>query len=300
MDFRDLKYFEAIAEEGHLGRAAEKMFRTQPALTKCIDRLEEELGAKLFERTSRGMRLTPVGDVLLARTRQVGLLMNEATREISDYAKGFQGHIRLGCVPTLAEHLLPRVCKELLTEASKVTVDIKVAMNDVLLDGLRSGELDLVLGPLVQSDTTFVSEEVIQDKMIVVASPHHEIFSRQVTLEALLEYGWVLPAATVSSRKWLDSVFDANGLSRPRVQISPTMLNMMLPLIEETGLLGFASQTNLQPGRTQLREVPFATTTLLRRMGLTYRQDAYLAPATQRLIALFRGRMMESSDGSMR
>lgn len=49
MDFRDLKYFEAIADEGHLGRAAERLYRTQPALTKCIDRLEDELGAKLIE-----------------------------------------------------------------------------------------------------------------------------------------------------------------------------------------------------------------------------------------------------------
>jgi DNA-binding transcriptional LysR family regulator len=288
MDFRDLKYFEAIAEEGHLGRAAERMFRTQPALTKCIDRLEDELGAKLFERTSRGMRLTRVGEVLLARTRQVGIVMAEATREINDYTRGFEGHIRLGCVPTLAEHLLPRVCKELLAEAGKVTIDLKVSMNDVLLDGLRAGELDLVLGPLVQNDPAFVSEEIIEDRMSVVASPQHEIFSRQVSLEALLEYGWVLPAPTVSSRQWLDGVFDQHGLPRPRVQISPTMLNMILPLIEETGLLGFASQSTLRPGRSQLKEVPFPLTTLHRRLGITYRQDAYLAPATQRMIALLR------------
>lgn len=286
MDFRDLKYFEAIAEEGHLGRAAERMFRTQPALTKCIDRLEEELGAKLFERAGRGLRLTPVGEVLLARTRQMGMMMDETTRQISDYAKGFEGHIRLGCVATLAERLLPEVCKELLAEASKVTIDLKVSMNDVLLEGMRAGELDLVLGPLMQTDQAFVSEEIMQDKMVVMASPQHEIFSRKVSLEALLEYDWVLPASTVASRQWLDNVFDQHGLSRPRVQISPTVLNMILPLIEQTGLLGFASQLNLQTGRTHLKEVPFPLTTMHRRMGMTYRQDAYLSPATQRLIAL--------------
>src|SRR6476469_4587157 len=119
MDFRDLKYFEAIADEGHLGRAAERLYRTQPALTKCIDRLEEELGAKLFERAGRGLRLTGVGEVLLARTRQMS--------------------------------------KELLAEASKVTVALKVSMNDVLLGALKAGELDLVLGPLTQTDETFIS-----------------------------------------------------------------------------------------------------------------------------------------------
>ena len=60
MDFRDLKYFVAIAEEEHLGKAAEKLFKTQPALTKAVDRLEEQLGAELFERVGRGIRLTDV------------------------------------------------------------------------------------------------------------------------------------------------------------------------------------------------------------------------------------------------
>jgi DNA-binding transcriptional LysR family regulator len=67
MDFRDLKYFAVIAEEGHVGRAAERLYKTQPALTKCIDRLEEQLGAPLFERVGRGIRLTPVGEALLPR-----------------------------------------------------------------------------------------------------------------------------------------------------------------------------------------------------------------------------------------
>jgi len=66
------------------------------------------------------------------------------------------------------------------------------------------------------------------------------------------------------------------------------MLNTILPLIEETGLLGFASRSTLRPGRSQLKEVPFPLTTLYRRMGITYREDAYLAPATQRLLALLR------------
>ncbi|NEX63744.1 LysR family transcriptional regulator [Noviherbaspirillum galbum] len=288
MDFRDLKYFEAIAEEGHLGRAAEKLFRTQPALTKCIDRLEDELGAKLFERAGRGLRLTPLGEVLLARTRQMALMMDDTVREIGDHAKGVEGHIRLGCVPTLAEHLLPQVCQELLAEAPKVTIDLKVGMNDALLEGLRAGELDLVLGPVVQNDAAIVSEEIMRDKMVVMASARHAIFSRPVTLETLLEYDWVLPARSVASRQWLDNVFDQHGLSGPRVQICPTVLNMILPMIEQTGLLGFASELNLRMGRSQLKEVPFDLTTMNRRMGMAYRSDAYLPPATQRLVNLLR------------
>ncbi|MFX5785338.1 LysR family transcriptional regulator, partial [Acinetobacter baumannii] len=81
-----------------------------------IDRLEEQLGAPLFERVGRGIRLTPVGEALLHRARRISLMMDETAREIGDYAHGREGNIRLGCIPTLAEHILPGICQQLLAE----------------------------------------------------------------------------------------------------------------------------------------------------------------------------------------
>ncbi|MFJ3055302.1 LysR family transcriptional regulator [Herbaspirillum sp. NPDC087042] len=288
MDFRDLRYFEVIAEEGHVGRAAERLYKTQPALTKCIDRLEDELGAPLFERVGRGIRLTAVGQALLNRARRIGLMMDETAREIGDYANGREGNIRLGCIPTLAEHILPGICEQLLAEAQKVTIDLKVSMNDALLAGLKAGELDIVLGPMIQNDEVFQTEEIMQDQMVVMASASHPIFGQKIRLRTLLEYQWVLPATSVLSRQWLDNVFDRHHLARPSVQITPTVLNMIMPLIERSNLLGFASKLNLEAGRGNLREVPLKETTMLRRMGLTYRRDMYLSPAAQRLIGIIR------------
>ncbi|SNS92572.1 transcriptional regulator, LysR family [Noviherbaspirillum humi] len=285
MDFRDLKYFEEIASQGHVGRAAEKLCRTQPALTKCIDRLEEEIGERLFERSGRGIQLTGAGKVLLARTRQMGLLMDETMREIQDFAQGLEGHIRLGCVPTLAEHLLPDISEKLLGEARNVTLQLVVAMNDALLARLKDGELDLVVGPLVQN-SDFEGVPIIEDDVVVLASANHEIFRRPVTMQALLDHKWVLPATTVASRQWLDQTFDRCGLPRPTVQITSTVLNLLLPLVERTGLLGFASRLNLSTGRANLREVCLPETTMRRRMGIAYRKNAYLSPAVRRLIAL--------------
>ncbi|MHA0111816.1 LysR family transcriptional regulator, partial [Klebsiella pneumoniae] len=77
--------------------------------------------APLFERVGRGIRLTPVGEALLHRARRISLMMDETAREIGDYAHGREGNIRLGCIPTLAEHILPGICQQLLAEAEKVT-----------------------------------------------------------------------------------------------------------------------------------------------------------------------------------
>ena len=95
------------------------------------------------------------------------------------------------------------------------------------------------------------------------------------------------------ARQWLDNVFDRHHLSRPTVQITPTVLNMIMPLIERSNLLGFASKLNLLAGRNHLREVVLKETTMLRRMGLSYRRDTYLSPAALRLIKIIRGTTLD-------
>lgn len=290
MDFRDLRYFEVIATEGNLGRAAEKLFRTQPALTKCIDRLEAALGAQLFEKNGRGMRLTAAGSVLLARTRQMAIMVEETAREMQDYAGGMKGTIRVGCVPTLAEHLMPFVFQELLAEAPEVQVVLMVAMNDAILSALREGELDLVVGPIVESDEFLISEQVAQDEVVVMASQHHRIFNGPYSLQDLLAYKWVLPATTVASRQFLDQTFDRHGLSRPRVQIESNVLNMILPIIDKTQLLGFVTRFNLRSEKANLREVELPETTMKRPLGITYRKSGYMSPVMQRTATILRTR----------
>jgi DNA-binding transcriptional LysR family regulator len=288
MDFRDLKYFEVIAETGNLGRAAERLHRTQPALTKCIDRLEEDLGTRLFEKDGRGMRLSAAGEVLLRRTRQMALMVEETTREMQDVAGGLQGKVRIGCVPTLAEHMMPRVFGQLLLEAPALAVTLTVGMNDNLLAGLRDGELDLVVGPTLETDPDIVCEQITEDTVVVMASEKHPIFDGPCTLARLLDYKWMLPARTVASRQWLDQTFERHGLPRPQVQIEPNVLNAILPILEKTLLLGFVTRLNLVSGRARVREVVLAETQMKRHLGLSYRKNGYLSPAATRIAAILR------------
>jgi DNA-binding transcriptional LysR family regulator len=288
MDFRDLKYFEVIATEGNLGRAAERLHRTQPALTKCIDRLEEDLGSRLFEKDGRGMRLTAAGHILLKRTRQMAIMVEETAREMQDYAGGLQGTVRIGCVPTVAEHLMPAVFEQLLLEAPAIAVNLAVGMNDNLLASLRDGEIDLVVGPMMETDPDIVCEQIAADTMVVMASEGHPVFDAPCTLAGLLDYKWLLPATTVASRQWLDQTFDRHGLPRPQVQIASNVLNSILPILERSPLLGFVSRLNLVAGRARVREVELAETQMQRRLGLTYRRNGYLSPVAARVAEMLR------------
>lgn len=292
INLRDLGYFEVVAELGHLGQAAERLGRTQPALSKCLQRLEDAFGAPLFSRAGRGIQLTAVGEVLLARARLLRSASEEALREVSDFAQGNAGHVRIGSGPIAADHVLPALCQLLLSEAPDTTMDITVGPSMVLREQLREGSIDLLIGLVPPADTQFQTHAIFDDAAVVATSPEHPVFALpQVTLQALSRYGWVLPAASIPSRQWLDAVFQSRGLPLPRVQISANSIPLLPALIVRTGLLSFVSRRTLGRGsHGVLKEVPMPETTLQRTLGVTYRQGAYLSPAARRLVSLLQSR----------
>ena len=290
MDLRDLAYFETIAELGHLGRAAERLGRSQPALTKSIQRLEESLGARLFQRDGRRIRLTPAGELMLQRARQLRQDVEETRREVRDFASGVVGNIRLGCAATMAEYLLPRLAEDLLARAPDITMSLVLGQDDVLREALRSGRLDMAICSRIVDDPQLSSEPLLQDQVVVVARRDHPIFDGPVVMADLCRYRWVLPATGVSSRRWMDSTFQAHQLPLPQVQIETNAITMLPNLIARTRLLSFLAREALAGGHgmDQLREVALAETTLTRTIGLAVREGAYLPPAAQLLRGMLR------------
>ncbi|MFC3340100.1 LysR family transcriptional regulator [Paracandidimonas soli] len=287
---RDLRYFEVLADMQHLGRAAEQLGRSQPALTKCIDRLEAIIGSPLFERTGRGIRLTRVGEVLRLRARMLRDNASEAIREVNEFASGRFGHVRLASGPIAADHLLPELCHLALAECPDLNIEIEIGPTSTLRGQLKDGEIDILIGLTATGDPDLVAVPIVNDAVVVAARRDHAIFGRKkVTLESLLEYSWALPAPTVPSRQWLESVFTAAGLSRPHVQIETSALPLLPHMIARTDLLSFVSRHTLalHQGR-MLRELPLPATTLNRTLGATYRKAGYLSPAAERVLEIFK------------
>lgn len=290
MDLRDLRYFEAIAEFEHVGRATQRLHRTQPALTSAVRRLEEVCGAPLFEKAGRGIRLTPAGRVLLKWAQRMRFDVEDAKREIGDIGRGLSGHIRIGIVPTAAQFLLPPAVRQLMAHAPAVTLRTVVGLIDTLKPMLRAGDLDLMVGTESPDEPGFASQRLAEDHIVVAASAKHEILRRTPTLKELTAYKWVLQPPGAPTRDWLDHTFDRKRLPRPQVQVESSMLLMLPALIAETGLLSFISRHHLDESdkRSPLREVPLKETTMRRRLVVTHREGSYLLPATQMFISLLR------------
>ena len=287
-NLRDLKFFEVVADLGHIGRAADALGRSQPAITKCIQRLESSVGGQLFSREGRGIVLTPVGQLLLTRSRELLEKSSEISRELHDFTHGKTGHVRIGGGLISVNDVIPDVCAKLLTKSTGTTFEIVIGPNVQLREDLRAGRLDILLGLIPTADPDFVTTPIVEDIVIAAARRNHPVFKRRdLELQHLLDYAWTLPSAPIPSRMWLDHAFTSRGLPAPTVQIETNSPSLLPRLVSSAALIGFLPRRMLLTGDgRRLREIDAPETVFQRQFGVTYRKGGYLSPAAHRLIDL--------------
>lgn len=291
MDLRDLAYFEAIAELGHLGRAAERLGRTKPALTKCVHRLEAAVGARLFRRDGRGISITPIGELLLAQARRLRAASEEALRDVGDFVRGEAGQVRIGVGPTVGEFIMPDICAAMLKQLPSVQIELMTGLGDVVRKALQDDRLDLIVSTVLPNDEDSFDVDIISaDSVVVVASIGHELCGRTVMIEELRGYDWVLSSPTAATRQWLDGAFALRNQPSPKVRIETNAIQVLPTLIERTGLLGFLPTRYLRPAQeaSSLRQIDCEATKMRRQIGVLRRKGNYLSPAVSRVIELLR------------
>lgn len=288
-DLRDLRYFEAIADAGNVGRAARAMHRSQPTLTGAVRRLEERVGVALFARAGRGIKLTTAGEALHDRARALRIAAEDAEREVTDIGHGHAGLVRMGMVPTAARFLMPPLCAEVLRDSPGIDFRATIANNDVLQALLKSGELDFTVNLANPADDEIESCKILEDECVVVASGKHPIFRSKFTIRDLARYGWVLGSASVATRQWLERTFRDHDLPPPKVRIETNQILYLPTLFQENELLSFISRRHLAPGG-KLKEVKLRQTTWRRDFALNTRRNSYLSPAADRMVRTLRAR----------
>jgi DNA-binding transcriptional LysR family regulator len=231
-ELRQLRYFVAVAEERNFTRAAARLHIAQQSLSQQIRTLETQLGATLFERSTHGVELTEVGAVLLREARP---LLGQAERVVEDVrraARGEPGELRVGFLPSVANHVMPPVVRAFRNrrpEVTLVTEDVTIAS---LVAGLREGRLDAGLSrpPLVEDLET---EVVLREPVAAVLPEGHPLADRdELTLADLADEPWVL-TSRASWPPWhrkYDEDFARAGY-RPRVVERGTSPQNLLALV---------------------------------------------------------------------
>jgi DNA-binding transcriptional LysR family regulator len=174
MEMRQIRFFTAVAEERHFGRAAERMFIAQPALSQQIRRLERELGAQLFDRSARQVRLTPAGEAFLEVARRVSLQADEAT-VAAGRAEAGAGSLGLGVHLPVAAPVLSVLLGHWTRLQPAVQPRLTSGRSDELVDLVRRREIDVALvdGPV--TDRSLSSALVLEDQLVIVLPADHRL-----------------------------------------------------------------------------------------------------------------------------
>lgn len=143
MELRHLRYFVAVGEEQHYGRGAQRLRVAQPALSRQIQDLEEEIGFKLFDRLSRGVKLSTAGKLFLEEARRILQQVNDATRRAKRVASGQSGTLRVGFIESMSWHgVVPDSFREFRERHPDAELQIKPLSSLEQVQSVRSGQLD--------------------------------------------------------------------------------------------------------------------------------------------------------------
>ncbi|QGU11009.1 LysR family transcriptional regulator [Leclercia sp. J807] len=292
---RHLHTFVAVAQQGTLGRAAETLNLSQPALSKTLNELEQLTGTRLFERGRLGAQLTLVGEQFLTHAVKVLDALNTAGQSLTRRNDVVPDVVRIGALPTAALGILPAVIGQFHKQQRNITLQVATMNNTMLLAGLKSGELDLGIGRM--SDPELMSglnyELLFLESLKLVVRPRHPILNDTVTLSRVMEWPVVVSPKGTVPRQNAETLLQTQGCKLPPGCIETLSASLSRQLTVDYDYVWFvpsgAVKEDLRQG--SLVALPVTTPGPGEPIGVLTRVDAPLSAATQTLLSAIRKSM---------
>lgn len=227
---RHLHTFVAVAQQGTLGRAAETLSLSQPALSKTLNELEELTGVRLFERGRLGAQLTTMGEQFLIHAVKVLDALNHAGQSLTLPISTRPVVIRLGALTTAAMGMLPQILDRFHQQQPHATVQVATLHNNVLLAGLRAGEFEIGIGRMADSEmmTGLTYELLFLESLKLVVRPEHPLLSDNVTLSRAMQWPVVISPEGTAPRRIAQQMLDEQGCTLPSTCVETSSTSLAL------------------------------------------------------------------------
>ncbi len=208
MNFYQLVYFRKVAETKSISRAAEELFITQPAVSKQVRALEDELGEKLFDRIGKKVFLTKTGQVLLVHADKILRSLEEAKTAVRDLSEECSGEFVIGTSDHISLHRLPGILKRYITAFPKVDLKLRCHRSETVLEMVGKNLVDIGVITLPRVAANLISKVIWQDPMSLVFPKGHPLAKlREVRLKDITTYAMILPEAGTTTRDTIDAAF---------------------------------------------------------------------------------------------
>lgn len=288
IDIKQLKYFIAVAEQKHVGRAAKVLNLTQPPLSRQISLLENELGALLFVRHPKGVSLTPAGEQFYNDTKRILASISDARRNVQDIVQGKAGKLSIGFMMHAAYNIVPRLTKKYIERYPDVSLHLQEVIPTELLKRVQAGEFDAAIMLKSQYNIGLNTLKLCEERLcLAVPSSHslaraNEVQGQMLADESFIATPWdVVPELREALR-----IYGNQFGFEPRViletQLQQTIINMVA---EDLGIALVPEPVKkFQIPSVTYRDLPGAPTV---EYVIIWRQDS-LNPALTNLIECIR------------
>jgi DNA-binding transcriptional LysR family regulator len=292
MELRHLRYFLAVAEALNFTKAAALLRVAQPALSRRVQDLEDEIGVDLLKRSSRGVVLTAEGKVFLDKTRHILKLADESVEQVRALARGEEGELHIGYAPAPTVEILPPALAAFQKAFPRVRVLLHDFSEQELIDGLRNGRLELALMPRGAGPQSVGLEfETLRSYPICVAvAPTHRFAClKTITLEMVATEAMIgfnrkdYPEYYVG----LDRIFEPLGI-KPRVVVECDSSSSLITEIETGRGVAIASPVLRHASGKRLLYRPLTGTTEVLSVGIARATKGDVTPAGEKFCDILR------------
>ena len=281
MQTEDLRWFAVLAEREHVTAAAEQLQVPQPTLSRALRRVEVAFGARLFERESRGLRLNPLGRVVLEAARKSVAALDQAHEQVEQLTDSEAGLVRVAFLHSVSTSVLPDLLGRFRAHAPRVRFELRQEASPSILDDLASGDADVaIIGPRPTDDGLGWCLLEAQRLRLAVPPGHRVATRRRVSLKEVEDEKFVIVQRPLEFRTLTDQLCDAAGF-RPKIAFESSDLGTI------EGLVGAGLGVALLPIYSGQRadsaavSVPLSDRGARRDIGLVWRKDADLSPAAR-------------------
>lgn len=282
MELQQLLYFRKVAELQHFTRAAEALAVSQPALSRAVARLEDELGVRLFEREGRSIRLNRYGQVFLERVGHILQEVEAARHEMADLAGTERGTVALAFLHTLGVRLIPDLLRQFRQEHPQVGFHLGQNASGVLLKQLEAGEIDLCLASLVPREDQPAMEWVnlFSEELYLVVPPDHALAGRgTVALREAAGGDFISLKPSTGLRQISDALCREAGFA-PHILFEGEEVATIRGLVQ-AGFGMALLPAPAEPERLGPEWLHVSTPVCRRTIGLAWRKNRYLSGAAR-------------------
>ncbi len=299
MDFDQLQTFLEVARHASFSRAAEKRFRTQPAISSQIRALEDEVGAKLFDRSGGKVSLTAAGKAFLKYVQETLDARKSILTTLAEMEHIPRGAITVGANEGTCLHILPEVFADFKKQYPNVSVNIKSADYAAILESVIDNSVDFGVVSLPVKDNRLTVILIHQDELVIIAPPNHPLEKMKAAMVGdLARFPLVLPKAG-HTRDALDNLFRERGL-KPHYSMELNSSELLKRFVAAGVGVGFIARSNVQNDVRGgvLAAIPMADAQLRRDLALVFRKDKTLSRAALAFIEIAKNH--KSSNGRVK